>query len=140
MKIKNLLVVCSIFIGINAFCVLSTDPMVSRVSASPLNNDSVKYHHLTPNLVGVNSRVVVNNVVANEFNYCTAARCYDSRVFASNPVTFPYFVSPRYMTGMLNSVVNNGQFPAYCFITTAARSYNICTYSPAFLSNYVPTF
>ena len=39
MKIKNLLIVCSIFIGINAFCVLSNDPMVSRVSVSPLNND-----------------------------------------------------------------------------------------------------
>lgn len=140
MKIKNLLIACSIFMGINAFSVLSTDPMVSRVSASPINTGTIKYHHLTPNLVGVNSVVARDMNVVSDFGYCTAARCYDLRNFANNPVTFPYFASPRYMSGLVNSVVNNGQWPAYCFITTAARSYNICSYAPAFMTNYVPTF
>ena len=132
MKIKNLLVICSFFLGLQIFA------MHTNVK----HPNKLRYMQLSPSNIGILG-VDINTPcnIPEEFKFCTAVRCYDLRAFANNPVTMPFFTGPRYFNGVAAAASNNGVFPSYCYVNTTVRTYNICTYSPAFLSSeYTPVY
>ncbi len=88
MKIKNLLVICSLFLGLQIFA----------MHHNATNPKKLRYMQLSPSNIGGILGVDINTPcnIPEEFKFCTAVRCYDLRLF-TNPMTTPLFVGNAYL-------------------------------------------